>query len=574
MHSKTLAGWGGALLALALITNTAHADWNAGDPHKMHFPQPPDPLGFDVDFTAPHTIADDWRCSETGPVQDIHFWFSAKGDWLNLNNPLPAQIQNIHVVIHADVPVGPNNPYSKPGAILWQRDFTIGAAATNVVKIRQNGVGPQWWYDPVTGFLAPNDHNNIFQCNITRITDGFYQKKGTIYWLEVSVTAIAPVGWKSSNQAQYPPPFINNHFQDDATFFIQAAGWIEIHYPAGPKQGQSMDMAFVITGVKPLFNYKMHFPQYPDPTGADLAFSFPRVAADDWRCTCTGPIADVHFWFSAINDWFDITQPLNFQIFNIHLSIHADIPALPGGPGSRPGALLWQRDFNVLDPAVHITRYFTDGQAWFDPQQGYVPNNHKMMYQCDIDPIPAPFQQECSKIYWLDISITSEAPLGWKTADVDAYPGQYAGLHYQDDCVWAPDITVPAIPWLEMHWPIGAPKETQSFDLSFVVTAGPYVVGVGNGNPLYRLEQNVPNPFNPITTIRYTLPEPSDVELAVFSVDGKLIRVLESGSKPSGTFESRWDGRDQAGRSVASGVYFYRLKAGSFVQTKKMVLIK
>jgi FlgD Ig-like domain len=573
MYRKTrFAAWA-ALLVFALTATVARADWNVGDKHKMHFPQLPDPTGFDVNFTFPGSVADDWRCSETGPVQDIHFWFSAQGDWLNLQNPLPAQIQNIAVAIYEDVPAGPVIPYSRPGRLLWSRSFPINAATP--VKIRQTGAGPQWWYNPFTGQVIPNDHQKIYQCNIPNITDGFWQKKGTIYWLEVSIQAQGPLGWKSANLATYPPPFTNNHFQDDGAWRPDpAAGWQDIHYPAGPLQGQSMDLAFVITGEKPLFNYKMHFPQYPDPTGADLAFSFPRVAADDWRCSCSGPIADVHFWFSAINDWFDITQPLNLQIFNIHLSIHADIPAIPGGPGSHPGALLWQRDINVLDPAVHITRFTTEGQAWFDPQQGYVPNNHRFMYECDIFPIPAPFQQECSKIYWLDVSITSEAPLGWKTADVDGYPGANAGVHFQDDCVWAPDITLPAIPWLEMHWPPQAPKAGQSFDLAFVVTGGPGITGVNGSGHGYQLEQNYPNPFNPTTTIRFTLPEEEDVQLAVFSVDGKLIRVLASGVQPAGASEATWNGLDQAGRPAASGVYFYRLKTGSFTQTKKMVLMK
>jgi len=89
------------------------------------------PVGFDVRFNSPMTLADDWRCSDTGPVQDIHFWFSARGDWLDLQLPLDAQITNIHVSIHEDVPAGPNNPFSHPGRLLWQRDYNVGQ-----VKIR------------------------------------------------------------------------------------------------------------------------------------------------------------------------------------------------------------------------------------------------------------------------------------------------------------------------------------------------------------------------------------------------------------------------------------------------------
>jgi len=573
MYSKITLAAHAALLTLVLTASIAHADWNVGQAYKMHFPQLPDVIGFDVNFSAPSSVADDWKCSETGPVHDIHFWFSAQGDWLDLQNPIPPQIQNVAVAIYEDVPAGPAAPFSHPGRLLWSRNFPINAASP--VKFRQEGVGPQWWYDPATGLVTQNDHQKIYQCNITNIQECFYQKKGTIYWLEVSMSAQGPLGWKSSNPAIYPPPFTNNHYQDDATWRpVSTIGWQDLHYPAGPRIAQSMDMAFVITGEKPLFNYKMHFPQYPDPTGADLAFSFPRVAADDWRCTCSGPISDVHFWFSAFNDWFNLAAPLNQQIFNIHLSIHADIPAIPGGPGSRPGPLLWQRDFNVLDPAVKIARCDTEGQAWFDPAQGYVPNNHQALYQCDIDPIADPFQQECGKIYWLDISITSEAPLGWKTADVDGYPAPYTGNHYLDDCVWAPDITPPIIPWLEMVWPPSAPRGGQSIDLAFVVTAGPYVTGVRGEKLQATLAQNFPNPFNPSTTISYTLSIPADVQLAVYGVDGKLVRVLDSGPKRQGAFETTWDGRDQAGRPVASGVYFYRMKAGSTLITKKMVLLK
>jgi hypothetical protein len=561
-----------ALVVLALTASAAHADWNPGDGHKMHFPQMPDPVGFDVNFTFPRVVADDWRCSETGPVNDIHFWFSARGDWLNPQIPLDAQIVNIHVSIHEDVPVGPNNPFSHPGQLLWQRDYNVGQ-----VQIRPDGAGPQFWYDPATGLLIPNDHNNIYQCNITQISNPFYQKKGHIYWLDVTITTQGgELGWKSSDQNLYPPPYTGNHFQDDATWRPSStANWQDIRYPAGPKQGQSMDMAFVITGSRPLFNYKMHFPQHPDPTGADLDFTFPRVAADDWRCTCNGPVEDIHFWFSAFNDWLNPQLPLQQQIFNIHVSIHEDIPAGPGNPYSRPGALLWARDFNVLDPAVQISRYVTEGQAWLDPQQGYVPNNHRIMWRCDISPIPDAFIQDCGKIYWLDVSIASEGPLGWKTADVDEYPAPYTGLHFQDDAVWAPDITVAAIPWVEMIWPANAPRAGQSLDLAFVVTAGPIQTGAGDETPTsYKLEQNFPNPFNPSTTIRYTLPAAGDVELAIFGVDGKLVKVLDMSARPQGTFEATWDGRDSSGRTVASGVYFYRLKAGSFTQTKKMVLMK
>ncbi|MCH7549318.1 MAG: T9SS type A sorting domain-containing protein, partial [Candidatus Krumholzibacteriota bacterium] len=88
------------------------------------------------------------------------------------------------------------------------------------------------------------------------------------------------------------------------------------------------------------------------------------------------------------------------------------------------------------------------------------------------------------------------------------------------------------------------------------------------------LRPNYPNPFNPSTVIRYDLAVASQVELRIYDVTGALVKVLESARRPAGRYEVVWGGRNERGRSVASGVYFYRLKAGQFTQTRKMILLK
>ena len=90
----------------------------------------------------------------------------------------------------------------------------------------------------------------------------------------------------------------------------------------------------------------------------------------------------------------------------------------------------------------------------------------------------------------------------------------------------------------------------------------------------FALDQNYPNPFNPETTIRYHLPEQATVTLTVYNLEGQLIRKLESGQRNAGTYEVIWDSRDDNGRQVASGVYFYRLQAGEFIAVKKLILMK
>jgi beta-glucanase (GH16 family) len=84
-----------------------------------------------------------------------------------------------------------------------------------------------------------------------------------------------------------------------------------------------------------------------------------------------------------------------------------------------------------------------------------------------------------------------------------------------------------------------------------------------------------PNPFNPVTTIAYDLLDPATVDLAVYDVSGRLVHKLVSAEPtPAGHHEAVWKGRDQAGQAVAAGVYFYRLDADGYSETKKMILVR
>jgi YVTN family beta-propeller protein len=100
---------------------------------------------------------------------------------------------------------------------------------------------------------------------------------------------------------------------------------------------------------------------------------------------------------------------------------------------------------------------------------------------------------------------------------------------------------------------------------------GPYEVCV---RAAFELRQNAPNPFNPSTMIRFTVPEDAKVSLVVYDIAGHEVRTLVSGQRPANFYEVEWDGKDNRGQSVASGVYFYRLQAGKHVQTKKMMVLK
>ena len=93
----------------------------------------------------------------------------------------------------------------------------------------------------------------------------------------------------------------------------------------------------------------------------------------------------------------------------------------------------------------------------------------------------------------------------------------------------------------------------------------------------FALAQNYPNPFNPSTTISYAIPEGSSqvgVKLNVFNIRGQLVRTLIDQTQGPGTYNVNWDGSDDRGRQISSGVYFYRIQAGDYVSTRKMVVLK
>ncbi len=97
-------------------------------------------------------------------------------------------------------------------------------------------------------------------------------------------------------------------------------------------------------------------------------------------------------------------------------------------------------------------------------------------------------------------------------------------------------------------------------------------VGITGNNTIvkdYKLEQNYPNPFNPTTNIRYELPKSGFVKIIVFDALGKEIKTIVNEKQSAGTYNLTFDGSN-----LPSGVYFYRLRAGDYVETKKLVLLK
>jgi flagellar hook assembly protein FlgD len=90
----------------------------------------------------------------------------------------------------------------------------------------------------------------------------------------------------------------------------------------------------------------------------------------------------------------------------------------------------------------------------------------------------------------------------------------------------------------------------------------------------YKLFPNYPNPFNPTTTIQYYLPQASEVTVRIFDVYGNLVKTLVNGRQSAGQKSAIWNGHNDIGQKVSSGVYFYSLITEEFLQSKKMMLLK
>ena len=134
--ARTITSTFTIMLLLVFVVSSAQADWDPGDPYKMHYPQLPDlnTTGMDVLANAPYPgattptaklLADDWQCSASGPVTDIHIW----GSWLE--DVLPTRQQDDQIIddpenvafrlsIFSDIPAGAAGGYSRPGEKLWE----------------------------------------------------------------------------------------------------------------------------------------------------------------------------------------------------------------------------------------------------------------------------------------------------------------------------------------------------------------------------------------------------------------------------------------------------------------------
>jgi len=132
---------------------------------------------------------------------------------------------------------------------------------------------------------------------------------------------------------------------------------------------------------------------------------------------------------------------------------------------------------------------------------------------------------------------------------------------------------------LEYFWKVKAHSHCSWSDWcnnprSFASPTGIAEIQSDNLPAEFGLSQNFPNPFNPATNIRFALPRLSNVTLDIYNIEGRRVKRLVDGQYSAGVYNVTWDGQNEQGNDVATGVYFYRLEAGEYVASKKMLLLK
>jgi hypothetical protein len=435
------------------------------------------PNGMDVkDSTTPapmHLLADDFQCTSFGPITNITLW----GSWTNDFDWQGGVTFTLS--IHDDIPVSPTNAYSKPGAVVWWRTFSYQQFTYSMYSNNIN----EWWMVPPNQATFPGDHSCFqYDFNIPPL-EAFWQE-GTpatpkVYWLDAQAQiAGAPYPWVAFGWKTCP-----TNWNDDAVWGVGVepynGPWNKLVYPPShPRQGQTVDLAFrlnagVAVEVEPKWSQ-------PPVVTTDIPLPFYNgwnevswyggeylnpIVADDWVCTTTNPVTDIHWWGSFSN-WNSSTPPHQLPDA-FFISFWTDTPSIPGQPGSFSHP-------NMCQQLVVRTNYSLQFAGWdWDPRN--LAAGPEACYQFDLDlKTNEWFYQDPlagTNIYWISIAAfyqnpqLASYPWGWKSRPRD--PASPA----PDDAVLIFDPTAPLPDMLyAAGQPVWWPDPTNSWDMAFQLT--------------------------------------------------------------------------------------------------------
>jgi hypothetical protein len=266
-------------------------------------------------------------------------------------------------------------------------------------------------------------------------------------------------------------------------------------------------------------------------------------------------------FFNSIPPKGVILAPVSVA-FKLNMAAAANVATNPTNPLFRPGvdSVFVQFDGCMVAITQGKTMYGTDNRVeLLDPDGDGV-------YIGTLDLVAPTFYQLCYRITY------SNAP----GASITNGGGVLFGRRYyqfihpvsvgQDGApVWPASFELPQMEWAASDLTVENPPDLDS-------PTG--VESNTNVAKVFALHQNYPNPFNPTTKITYSIPMDSKVKLEVFNITGQKVTTLFDGEKTAGTHSISWNAKTKSGNELASGTYFIRMQAGSFVQVKKMMLIR
>jgi hypothetical protein len=487
------------------------------------------PNGIDIKVTG-QWLADDFECTSYGPITDVHLWGSWKYDEVG-------QITRLHLSIHSDDPVGPggtdpNNTYSKPDKLRWERDFGPDQFEMIPVVLLPDG---EYWWDPVPpGSLIQSGDWTIWRLDVyIDPCDAFIQDgdpcNPVIYWLDVRVDNYpGEFGWKTR---RFP-----EQFMDDAVYHFGELpfDWQELRYPnRHPYEGNSIDMAFVLTGEEwerpkePTPHLKWSQPPIEwdptqplpvycgwdeksynrEPSGTEPCDVW-KIVADDFRCLGSMPIDSVHWWASYYDfEWWWGSGQLPPELpIAWKIGFWSNVPAGFVSDYSYPEVLLWQVDVDADRVKVE--------EVGMDEYFGWHPSDVCFQFNVDFEPHEVFWQKRyldetMDDIFWLSIvAVYPEAPV-----DPPYYPFgmKTRPWPWMDDAVTfrLPDKPEPGMaldPF--MVQPLIDPEFEQSVDVSFELDTDPNYI---------KFEQ-------PFTGIRHW-PHYEDIESMGYEDDTGVITI-------------------------------------------------
>jgi len=326
----------------------------------------------------------------------------------------------------------------------------------------------------------------------------------------------------------------------------------------------------------------------------------------------TGPDEYGYYAYSSDDVLFEQSPEYNWIEIN---SVGTLFPR-PAGVSNYTQTVSLPFNFKYYGNNFSQVRISTDGWVALGSGTQVAPENFPLPHQDDINNMICPFwtdlfstyPNETGKIYYYNDAANNRFIIEWDRArhatdtlssetfqvvlmDPAYYPTQtgdgeiiiqYKNAEDPGGCTVGTEDNTEMIGLQYVYddlYPVTATIIRNNFAIKFTTDSATIVSVNGEENiryipENYVLEQNYPNPFNPATTISYSIPEQAFVKLCIYDINGTLVKTLYEGERQAGRYHRIWNGENNSGMKVGSGVYFYRILANSFAQTKKMILLK